>query len=142
MLNKRELGGLAIWMASYDAENKITKAMFNSLYGEGYAFPEKELLYNLISISAKIKATEDGYSIRIQTNGKRDETNPALKYAELFMHCMVNLKIYIVKRSGAEFSEGEGSGTVINKFGEVIVYPSSYPEYRIIWPKFLVIHLM
>ena len=39
MLNKRELGGLAIWMASYDAENKITKAMFNSLYGEGYAFP-------------------------------------------------------------------------------------------------------
>ena len=58
------------------------------------------------------------------------------------MHSIVNLKIYIVTRSGAEFSEGEGSGTVINKNGEVIVDPSSYPESRIIWPKFLVIHLM
>ena len=135
-VKQKELGGLAIWMASYDAENKITKAMFNSLYGEGYAFPERELLYNLISISATIKATEDGYSIRIQNNGKRDETNPALKYAELFMHSIVNLKIYIVTRSGAEFSEGKGSGNVINKNGEVIVDPSSYPESRIIWPKF------
>ena len=29
-----------MWMASYDAKNVITKAMFNSLYEEGYTFPE------------------------------------------------------------------------------------------------------
>ena len=55
-----------MWMASYDAENVITKSIFNSLYEEGYTFPEQELKYSLISISSGIKATETGYNITIQ----------------------------------------------------------------------------
>ena len=39
-VKEKGLGGLFMWMASYDAENVITKAMFNSLYEEGYTFPE------------------------------------------------------------------------------------------------------
>ena len=81
-VKKKGLGGLFMWMASYDAENTITQAMFNSLYEEGYSFPEQKLIYNLISISSGIKATETGYDITIQNNAANKETNPVIKDAE------------------------------------------------------------
>ena len=133
-VKEKKLGGLASWMASYDPENKIARAMFNSLYEEGYQFPERDLIYNLISISCTIKATEKGYTIRIQNNGIIDETNNALIKAELFRIYILNLKIYITSKSGAIFLEGPMSGTVTNKNGEAIIDPSSNPESRVILP--------
>jgi chitinase len=59
-VKEKKLGGLASWMASYDPENIIARAMFNSLYEEGDQFPERDLIYNLISISCKITATDNG----------------------------------------------------------------------------------
>ena len=133
-VKEKKLGGLASWMASYDPENKIAKAMFNSLYEEGYQFPERDLIYNLISISCTIKTTENGYTIRIQNNGMIDETNYALIKAELFRIYILNLKIFIKSKSGATFSEGPLSGTVTNENGEAIIDPSSNPESRVILP--------
>ena len=133
-VKEKKLGGLVSWMASYDPENIIIRAMFNSLYEKDYEFPERNLIYNLISISCTIKATENGYTIRIQNNGMIDETNYALIKAELFRIYILNLKIFITSKSGAIFSEGPMSGTVINKNGEAIIDPSSYPESRVILP--------
>ena len=135
-VKQKKLGGLVSWMASFDPENIIAKAMFKSLYEDGYTFPEKRLLYNLISISAGIKAIENGYTFRIQNNAVLDETNPAQKYAELCMKYILNLVVYITTKSGAEFGEGDMSGTVSNKNGEIIIDPSSHPESRIILPRF------
>ena len=133
-VKEKNLGGLASWMASFDPENIIATAMFNSLYEEGYQFPERNLIYNLISISCKINPTENGYTIRIQNNGMNDETNNALVKAKLFRIYILNVKIYIVSKSGAIFGEGPNSGTVTNKNGEAIIDPSSYPESRVILP--------
>ena len=135
-VKEKKLGGLVSWMASFDPENIITRAMFNSLYEEDYKFPEKKLIYSLISISAGIKATENGYTFRIQNNAVLDETNPALKYAEKFRKYILNLVVYIRTKSGAKFGEGQMSGSVTNKDGEIIVDPSSNPESRIILPRF------
>ena len=135
-VKEKKLGGLASWMASYDPENKIARAMFNSLYEEGYQFPERDLIYNLISVSCTIKATENGYTIRIQNNGMIDETNNALIKAELFKIYILNLKIYIKSKSGAVFGEGPMSGTVTNKNGEAIIDPSSNPESKIILDRY------
>ena len=110
-----------MWMASYDAENTIVQAMLNSLYEDGYTFPERKLIYQLISISSKITATETGYDITIQNNAANKETNPALKNAESFMTSILNMKVYITSKSGAEFSPGKNSGTVINEGGQAII---------------------
>lgn len=134
-VKEKELGGLVSWMASYDPENKITKAMFDSLYEKDYTFPERELIYNLISISAKIQTTKNGYTFRIQNNAVVDETNIALNKAEIFRKLIYNLKIYITTFSGATFGEGEMSGKVTNENGVIIIDPSSHPESKIILSK-------
>ena len=133
-VKEKELGGLVSWMASYDPKNKITRAMFNSLYTKSYTFPDRELFYNLISISAKISATENGYTFKIQNNAILSETNSALSKAELFKNYILNLKIYITTFSGAKFGEGLMSGSVTNENGVIIIDPSSNPESRIILP--------
>ena len=104
-------------MASFDPENIIARTMFNSLYEEGYTFPErnKDYLYNLIIISAKFTVLENGYNFRIQNNAILEETNPAQKYAELCMKNILNLVVYITTKSEAKFGEGSMSGTVTNK---------------------------
>ena len=133
-VKEKKLGGLVSWMASYDPENVIIRAMFDSLFEKDYQFPERDLIYNLISISCTIKTTENGYTIRVQNNGMIDETNYALIKAELFRIYILNLKIFIKSKSGATFSEGPLSGTVTNENGEAIIDPSSNPESRVILP--------
>ena len=135
-VKEKQLGGLVSWMASYDQENIIVRAMFNSSYEEDYKFPVKDLIYNLISISATIKATENGYTFRIQNNAVLEETNTALKRAEKFRKYILNLKVYITTKSGAKFGEGPMSGTVTNENGEIIVDPSSNPESKIILDRY------
>ena len=126
-----------MWMASYDAENVITKSIFNSLYEEGYTFPEQELKYSLISISSGIKATGTGYNITIQNNTAFEETNLALKDAEIFRKSILNMVVYIVTKSGTKFNPGPNSGIITtNKKGEIIVDPSSYYDSRILSPNF------
>ena len=124
-----------MWMASLYAENEITKAMFDSLYEKGYSFPEKELKYNLIIISSNIITTEKGYNITIQNNAAFEETNPALKKAEIFRKSIVNIVVYIVTKSGTIFNSGPKCGIITtNKYGEIIVDPSSYSDSRILSP--------
>ena len=127
-----------MWMASYDAENVITKAMFNSLYEEGYTFPEQELKYSLISISSGIKATETGYNITIQNNAAFEETNQALRDAEKFRKSIVNMVVYIVTKSGTVFSPATKNGLIVttNKNGEIVVDPSADPDSRILSPDY------
>ena len=130
------LGGLFMWMASYDAENTFTKAMFSSLYEKGYTFPKRELIYRLISISSGIKATETGYDFTIQNNYFTTETNPALKYAELYQNSIVNMIVTIKTKSGTEFIPDNKSGTIVNENGVAIIDPSSNPDARIIQPNY------
>ena len=135
-VKEKGLGGLFMWMASYDRENIITKVMFNSLYEEGYTFPKRDLIYNLISISATIKATETGYDFTIQNNAIIEETNPALKYAELFRKSILNMKVYIRTKNATEFSPGLNSGNITHENGEIIIDPSSNYDSRIIAPNY------
>ena len=130
-VKEKGLGGLFAWI-SFDQENEISKAMFNSLYEEGYKFPEKNLIYTLFSISSKIKATEDGYNFTIQNNAALFETNPALKNAELFQKNIFNMIVYIKTKSGTKFIAGPGSGNITFKDGENIIDPSSNYESRIV----------
>ena len=133
-VKEKGLGGLVGWMASYDGDNTITKAMFNSLYEDGYSFPEQDMTkkYSLISISAKITETETGYEIGIQNNAVLVETNPALKNAEVFRKNIYNMIVYIKSKSGAVFFAGPKSGTVTNKDGLARVDPSSNEGAQII----------
>ena len=133
-VKEKGLGGLIAWMASLDAENVITKAMYNSLYEEGHQFPEEEMKFSTISASAKITATETGYDIMIQNNEKSVESNLALKDAELFQKSILLMKLYIKTKSGAEFSAGSMSGTVTNNDGIGIIDPSSNYDAKNIAP--------
>ena len=133
-VKEKGLGGLIAWMASLDAENVITKAMYNSLYEEGHQFPEEEMKFSTISASAQITATETGYDIMIQNNEKSVESNLALKDAELFQKSILLMKLYIKTKSGAEFSAGSMSGTVTNNDGIGIIDPSSNYDAKNIAP--------
>ena len=130
----KKLGGLIAWMASLDAENVVTKAMMNSLYGDGYDFPENKLVFPNIGASAKISVINSGYEITISNLENAVETNTALKDAELLQKSIVFMKIYIKTKSGAIFSPGEMSGTVTNENGVGIVDPSSFYDAKNISP--------
>ena len=133
-VKEKGLGGLIAWMASLDRENVITKAMFNSLYEEGYEFPEDKMVFTNPEVSVQIVATQTGYDITVQNNEITVESNTALKDAELFKKSIVFMKLYIKTKSGAEFSAGSMSGTVINKDGIGIVDPSSNYDAKNISP--------
>ena len=133
-VREKGLGGLIAWMASLDAENVITKAMYKSLYDSGYTFPEEKMIFTNPSASAKIVATETGYDITIQNNEKSTESNLALKNAELFQKSILFMKLYIKTKSGAQFTSGSMSGTVTNKDGMGVVDPSSNYDAKNIAP--------
>ena len=46
------------------------------------------------------------------------------------------MKVYIVSKSGAEFSAGANSGNVINENGQAILDPSSNKDARIVHSNF------
>ena len=122
-------------MASLDAENVITKAMYNSLYDKDYTFPEEEMIFTTPSVSAQIVATETGYDITIKNDEKSSETNMALKDAELFQKSILFMKLYIKTKSGAKFTAGSMSGTVTNNDNNIgIVDPSSFYDAKNIAP--------
>ena len=121
-------------MASLDAENVITKAMYNSLYGEGYEFPEQKMIYADVGASAKISVQGSGYEITISNLETAVETNAALKDAELFTKSILFMKLYIKTKSGAKFSPGSMSGTVTNENGVGIVDPSANYDAKNIAP--------
>ena len=124
-VKEKNLGGLIMWMASQDAENKLTKTMFNSMYEENYDLPEQKMVYQNLNIDVRIIAKEIGYEITITNKENKVETNLALMYAESFQKTILNMKLYIKTFSGAEFSLGSGSGTVVNKNGIGIIDPST-----------------
>ena len=133
-VKEKGLGGIIMWMASQDAENKLTKTMFNNMFGEDYTFPKQEVIYTTPNVEAKIKETENGYEITVVNNEKLVENNDALKYAELFQKTVLFMKLYIKTNSGAEFSVGSGSGTVKNSDGIAIIDPSSNGDAKSISP--------
>lgn len=114
------LGGLISWMASLDANGSVTKTMKESLYGEA-ALPTREILVNNPSVSISVSADGSAYSITITNNETAGETNPALKSAELFKKTVMNPKLYIKSKSGAQFSAGIESGNVSSENGVTVV---------------------
>ena len=128
------LGGLFAWMASLDGENVITKAMFNSLYGEGYVIPDDDLIFTNVESTATISANDNGYDITIKNLESIEESNTALKDAELLKKSILFMKLYIKSKSGAKFSAGSMSGTVTNKDGYGVVDPSSNYDAKNIAP--------
>ena len=133
-VKEKGLGGLLMWMASQDTENKLTKTIFNTLYGEDYNYPEQKLTFNNPSVTAKISTIDNGYEITIINNENIVETNIPLKYAELFQKSILFMKVYIQTKSGIQFTVRSGSGTVTNKNGIAIVDPSSKNDAKIISP--------
>ena len=121
-------------MASLDAENIITTAMFNSLYGQGYVFPDRDLIFTNVKSSATIKANDFGYDITINNLETKEESNTALKDAELFKKSILFMKLYIKSKSGAKFSAGSMSGTVTNENGYGVVDPSSNYDAKNVAP--------
>ena len=133
-VKEKGLGGLLMWMASQDTENKLKKTIFNTLYGEDYNYPEQKLIFNNPSVTAKISTIYNGYEITIINNENIVETNIPLKYAELFQKSILFMKVYIQTKSGIQFTVRSGSGTVTNKNGIAIVDPSSKNDAKIISP--------
>ena len=130
----KDLGGLIAWEASLDRENKVTKAMFDGLYNDGYVFPDDEFKYSNMKFTAQISATQNGYRITIQNYENTVESNTALKDAELFQKSICFMKLYIKTKSGAEFGPGDMSGSVTNKDGIGIVDPSENYDAKHISP--------
>ena len=133
-VKEKGLGGLIAWMASLDRDNTITKAMYNSLFGEDYKFPEEKMVFTNPKAEAKIVATETGYDITIQNLENAIESNLALKDAELFQKSILYMKLYIKTKSGAKFTAGSMSGTVTNQDGIGIIDPSSNYDAKNIAP--------
>lgn len=133
-VKEKGLGGIIMWMASQDGENKLTKTMFNNMFGEDYTFPKQEVIYTTPNVEAKIKENSKGYEITVVNNEKIVEKNEALKYAELFQKTILFMKLYIKTKSGAEFSVGSGSGTVKNRDGVGIIDPSTSGDGKSIAP--------
>ena len=133
-VKQKGLGGLIAWMASLDAESVVTTAMFNSLYGEGYVFPDEELVFTNVKAKATITANDFGYDITITNLETASESNTALKDAELLKKSILFMKLYIKSKSGAQFSAGSMSGTVTNEDGYGVVDPSSNYDAKNIAP--------
>ena len=138
-VKEKELGGLFMWMASQDKNNKLTKTMFNSLYGEDYTLPEQTLIYSVPKIDVEISEIENGYQISITNMENEVETNTALKFAESFYQTVVNLKLYITTKSKAEFNDkvGKGVQNIINENGVAIIdfiMPTNPEKPKIIYP--------
>ena len=62
-------------LISQDTGNKLKKTIFNSLYEEGFAFPEQKLIFNNPNISAKISTIDHGYEITIINNDESIYSN-------------------------------------------------------------------
>ena len=133
-VKQKGLGGLITWMASHDAENVLTKVMFDSLYGEDYVYPDEELKFSKVEATANINVIESGYEITITNNEVTEETNTALKDAELFKKSILYMKLYIKSKSKEKFYPGSMSGNVINEDGVGIVDPSDIYDSRNIAP--------
>ena len=133
-VKKKGLGGLIAWMASLDAESVVTTAMFNSLYGSGYVFPDEELVFTSGKSKATVTTNDFGYDITVTNLETSTESNVALKDAELFKKSILFMKLYIKSKSGAKFSAGSMSGTVTNENGYGVVDPSSNYDAKNIAP--------
>ena len=122
-VKENELGGLFMWMASQDRNNKLTKAMFNSLFGDDYTIPEQKLIYSVPKIDIEISAIENGYQMTITNLENRIETNNALQHAESLYQEVINFKLYITTKSKSEFNNevGKGYQTVTNENGVGII---------------------
>jgi chitinase len=133
-VRKKGLGGLIMWMASQDNNNKLQKAMFKSLFGENYSLPSQKPVYTYPNAKINIVQTDSGCEITVVNNEEIVENNLALKTAELFQKSILFFKLYIKTESGIKCSAGTGSGTIVNNDGTCIIDPSSNSEARIISP--------
>lgn len=118
------LGGLISWMASLDSANTITKTMKESLYGDA-ELPAHEISTGNPKASVSVTGEGSTYTITITNNEKAVETNTALKDAELFKKTIMYPKLYIKTKSGATFSAGSQSGSVMNDNGYGVIDLSS-----------------
>ena len=108
--------------------------MFTSLYGSDYVFPDQELVFTTIQATATIVAMDTSYDITIKNLETAQETNVALKDAELLKRSILFMKLYIKTKSGAIFSAGSMAGTVTNENGIGIVDPSANYDAKNIAP--------
>ena len=118
------LGGLITWMASLDNNNTITRTMKESLYGSA-PLPKHEIITANPNVSVDVSASGKTYTITIKNNEVANETNTALKDAELFKETVMFPKLYIETKSGVTFSAGSESGSVTNKDGKGVIDLSS-----------------
>lgn len=105
------LGGLISWMASLDAGNPIVRTMKNSLYGSA-PLPAQKIVTTNPNVTATVSASGSTYTITIQNNEVLNESNTALKDAELFKETVTFPKLYIQTKSGAAFTSGSQAGTL------------------------------
>lgn len=123
-VREKGLGGLITWMASLDDNNTITRTMKESLYGSA-SLPKNEIITSNPKVSVDVTASGKTYTITIKNNEVANESNTALKDAELFKETVMFPKLYIETQSGATFSAGSESGSVTNKDGYGVIDLSS-----------------
>ena len=115
-VREKGLGGLISWMASLEANGTITKVMKESLYGS-QALPQHEIITSKPKVSLSVTASGKTYTLTIKNEEKAEESNTALKDAELFKKTVMFPKLYIKTKSGAAFTAGSESGSVTNQNG-------------------------
>lgn len=122
-VKEKGLGGLISWMASLDGANSITQAMYDSLYTQ--PLPAQEIKVANPNASVEISASGKQYTITLKNNETANESNTALKDAEMYKETITFPKLYIKSKSGATFSAGSQSGTVANVDGYGVIDLSS-----------------
>ncbi len=132
-VREKGLGGLITWMASLDDDNTITRTMKESLYGSA-SLPQHEIITANPNVSVDVSASGKTYTITIKNNEVANETNVALKDAELFKETVMFPKLYIETKSGATFSAGSESGSVTNKDGCGVIDLSSVYAGKVLKP--------
>ncbi len=132
-VKEQGLGGLISWMASLDSTNALTKVMKESLFGDA-KLPAQEITVTNPNVNVSVTADGSTYTITIKNNETANESNAALKYAELVKETVTYPTLYVKTKSGATFSTGSQSGTVTNKDGYGVIDLSGVYDAKMMEP--------
>lgn len=146
-VKEKGLGGMISWMASQDAEtdtagqrDELTKTIKEALFGSAslnqYAIPSIDMDVTVtVETFTEEWTGSEGYTITIQNNGAKNESNEVLALVENAFETIKSPKIYIYSKSGAVFSaSGYGSGTITNENGCGIIDLTSVSDGQTIAP--------
>lgn len=126
-VRERNLGGVITWMQSQDAptnpesnrRDKLTTAIFNGLYGEGFTLPHHEITTAHLNVEADVALLDagNGYSITVINNEMLRQTDAVLAALELNHRTIKNPVLYLPAIEGQTLTFENGQEIMRNNEG-------------------------